>query len=279
MRTKKDVQISVAQFCKNYLSEKVSDRIKEEMKNDDFLNSVFPVDTEIYAKEFGKTVLSLQDGITAYVPSFSYNKHVTETQNNDSSKIIKIEAKLRCRKMNAEKKKNKLLKMRPDYDKIKSDLCSIAHTLIEIASKIETQLLEIFAGTEHIARIGCSVKAVKSFLNKTLKQENRVFKYQTPLKEIQDLIGARVVVYYKTVVDAVVYVIKKFFNFIEKNKIVPYDVMKFGYEGLHFICFIPNTIFSDHKSNPLIPDFFELQIKNSLPTCVESGRTWFRLQT
>lgn len=37
--------------------------------------------------------------------------------------------------------------------------------------------------------------------------------------------------------------------------------MKFGYEGLHFVCFIPNTIYSDHKCNPLIPDFFELQIK------------------
>jgi putative GTP pyrophosphokinase len=133
--------------------------------------------------------------------------------------------------------------------------------LKDIASKIETQLLEIFAGTEHIDRIGCRIKAEKSFLDKTLKQENGVFKYQTPLKEIQDLIGARVIVYYKTDVETVVQIIKRFFNTVEKNKVVPDDVMKFGYEGLHFVCFIPNTIYSDHKSNPLIPDFFELQIK------------------
>lgn len=151
--------------------------------------------------------------------------------------------------------------MRPDYQQIKSDFLSINTTLKDIASKIEKHLSEIFDGLEHIDRIGCRVKAEKSFLDKTLKKEKGILKYQTPLKEIQDLIGARVVVYYKTDVDAVVYVIKKFFNFIEKNKIVPDDVMKFGYEGLHFICFIPNTIFSDHKSNPLIPDFFELQIK------------------
>lgn len=151
--------------------------------------------------------------------------------------------------------------MRPDYQQIKSDFLSINTTLKDIASKIEKHLSEIFDGLEHIDRIGCRVKAEKSFLDKTLKTEKGILKYQTPLKEIQDLIGARVVVYYKTDVDAVVYVIKKFFNFIEKNKIVPDDVMKFGYEGLHFICFIPNTIFSDHKSNPLIPDFFELQIK------------------
>lgn len=104
LRTKKDVQISVAEFCKNYLSQKVTDRIREEMKNDDFFNSVFPVDTDIYAKEFGKTVLSLQDGITAFVPSFSYNKHVTETVNQDGSKNVKIEAKLKSKKMNVEKK-------------------------------------------------------------------------------------------------------------------------------------------------------------------------------
>lgn len=60
--------------------------------------------------------------------------------------------------------------MKSDYDKIKSDFCSIADTLKEIASKIETQLLEIFTGAEHIDRIGCRVKAEKSFLDKALKQ-------------------------------------------------------------------------------------------------------------
>lgn len=103
LRTKRDVQISVADFCKNYLSEKVTTRIKDEMKNDDFFNSLFPVDSDIYSKEFGKTVLSLQDGITAFVPSFSYGKHVTETTNEDGSKNVKIEAKLKAKKINVEK--------------------------------------------------------------------------------------------------------------------------------------------------------------------------------
>lgn len=104
LRTKKNVQISVADFCRSYLSEKVTTRIKDEMKNDDFFNSVFPIDNEIYTKEFGKTVLALQDGITAYVPSFSYDKHVTETTNQDGSKNVKIEAKLKSKKMNVQQK-------------------------------------------------------------------------------------------------------------------------------------------------------------------------------
>jgi putative GTP pyrophosphokinase len=151
--------------------------------------------------------------------------------------------------------------MRPDYQQIRNDFLSITPTLKEIALKIETNLLDIFDGAEHIDRIGCRVKSEKSFLDKTLKSEDGDWKYKTPLKEIQDMIGARVVVYYKTDIDSIVEKVKQFFNTVEKNKIVPDDVMKFGYEGLHFICFIPNTIFSDHKNNPLIPDFFELQIK------------------
>lgn len=106
LKTKKEVQISIADFCKNYLSEKVTTRLKDEMKNDDFFNSVFSIEKDIFKKEFGKTVLSLQDGITAYVPSFSYEKHVTETPNADGSKNVKIEAKLKSKKMNVQKKEN-----------------------------------------------------------------------------------------------------------------------------------------------------------------------------
>lgn len=151
--------------------------------------------------------------------------------------------------------------MREDYEQIKQDFQSINVTLKDVASKIENHLIEIFKGVEHIDRIGSRVKEEDSFLNKTLKMHKGVLKYKIPLKEIQDMIGARVIVYYKTDVDKVVEVIKKFFNTVERNSIVPDDVSKFGYEGLHFICFIPSTIYSDHKNNPLIPDFFELQIK------------------
>ncbi len=104
LRSKKDVQISVSEFCKIYLSDEVTKRIKDELKNDDFFNSIFPVDTEIYTKEFGKTVLNLADGITAYVPSFAYGKHVTEELNNDGSKDVTIKAKLKGKKMNVQTK-------------------------------------------------------------------------------------------------------------------------------------------------------------------------------
>lgn len=133
--------------------------------------------------------------------------------------------------------------------------------LQNISGKLEKHLTELFSETPHIDRIGSRIKGEESYLDKATKKIDGNEKYIVPLKEIQDLIGARIVIYYKTDVDAVAELIKKHFDFVEENRFVPDDVSKFGYEGVHYICMIPNTIYSDHKSNPLVPDFFELQIK------------------
>jgi len=106
LKTKRNIQMSVGDFCRLYLSDKLSKKVREET-SEDFYNSVFTIDPETYSKEFGKTVLSLQDGITAFVPTFNYDKHVTEKQNNDGSKNIVIEGKLKGKKINVQKKEKK----------------------------------------------------------------------------------------------------------------------------------------------------------------------------
>lgn len=108
LRTKKNVQMSLSEFCSSYLSPALGERIKVETNNDDFFNSVFPIDNDVYKKEFGRTVLSLIDGITAYIPTFNYEKHVTETLETDGSKSITITGKLSSKKIHvqqAEKEK------------------------------------------------------------------------------------------------------------------------------------------------------------------------------
>lgn len=102
LKSKGGIQMSIADFCKNYLTPSITDKIKDETSNDDFFNSVFTVDAEVYGKELGKTVLSLQNGITAYVPTFSYGKHVKEFSNNDGSKNIVIEGRLSGKKINVQ---------------------------------------------------------------------------------------------------------------------------------------------------------------------------------
>jgi len=151
--------------------------------------------------------------------------------------------------------------MRADFEEIKANFLSVEPTLKEIAIKIEHHLTDILKDLQHIDRVGCRVKSEKSFMDKTLKEENGKLKYSVPLKEIQDMVGARIIVYYNTDIDTVVDVLLRFFQKVEKRSIVPDDVRQFGYEGLHYICFIPSPIYSHHRSNPLVPDFFELQIK------------------
>jgi putative GTP pyrophosphokinase len=151
--------------------------------------------------------------------------------------------------------------MRKDYHELRSEYIALYPDLKRIAGKLEEQLIEILESTPNIDRVICRVKGVESFMSKSDKQtKDGALKYAVPLKEIQDMIGARVVVYYKTDVQPVKDVITAYFNSVENVTIVPDDVTKFGYEGFHMICFIPNTVFSS-RENPLVGDFFELQIK------------------
>jgi len=144
---------------------------------------------------------------------------------------------------------------------LRKEFKEVQPLLQKISDKLERFLSELFSEVHHIDRIGSRIKAEESYLNKAMKKVEEKEKYEIPLKEIQDLIGARIVIYYKTDVDAVADLIKKHFDFVEENRFVPDDVSKFGYEGVHYICMIPNTIYSDHKANLLVPEFFELQIK------------------
>lgn len=104
LRSKVNMKISIADFCEKYLSQETAEKLKAEVRNDDFFNSVFDIDNEIYRKEFGKTVLSIQDGITAYVPTFQYKNHVTEVTNDDGSKNVRIEGRLTSKKINVQPK-------------------------------------------------------------------------------------------------------------------------------------------------------------------------------
>lgn len=150
--------------------------------------------------------------------------------------------------------------MRDDYKQIEKDFSAIHDELVSIANKIEESLIDTFGELKHVDKISCRAKSLDSFLKKALKtNKDGSLKYKVPIKEVQDLIGARIVVYYKSDFKEIKEVVTKYFNRVEAKTIVPDDVYKFGYEGEHFICFIPNAIY--HNSNPIIPDFFELQIK------------------
>ena len=114
-----------------------------------------------------------------------------------------------------------------------------------------------------IAGIEARVKQYDSLVGKLNLKGH---KYKS-IEDITDLFGARIITFYIDQVDFIASLIEKKFdidyeNSIDKRKL--YEVDRFGYMSLHYICKIPKELFSDKKF-PRLNDFkFEIQMRTSL---------------
>jgi len=133
--------------------------------------------------------------------------------------------------------------------------------LLPLAGRIETHLKTLFDGFSRVDRISARAKSVDRFIGKAMKQENGKPKYDDPLNQIQDQVGARIVTFYASDVERVRAKIEKYFKYIESKKIVPESESEFGYEGRHFILFVPTDLLDEFLSSDESVEFFELQIK------------------
>ena len=131
--------------------------------------------------------------------------------------------------------------------------------LKKVAEEIQVLLEDLFRGVPRIDRISTRVKTVHRLAEKA----NRVDpvsgepKYKYPLDEIQDQVGARIVVFYRSDVEPVAERILAEIRQVEDRKIEQPDPERFAYEARHFVCFIPHDIYVNYE--PPI-DFFELQV-------------------
>jgi ppGpp synthetase/RelA/SpoT-type nucleotidyltranferase len=133
--------------------------------------------------------------------------------------------------------------------------------LAPLAGRLEAHLNSVFDGYERIDRISVRAKRVDRFIAKAQKEIGGQLKYDDPLNQIQDQLGARIVTFYKSDVERLAEEVRKYFSYIESAIIVPDSESEFGYEGRHFILFIPRDVFDDHIKEDESIAFFELQIK------------------
>ena len=134
--------------------------------------------------------------------------------------------------------------------------------LAPLATKLSDQLGTDVKGLERIDRVSARAKGVDRFMGKATKLEkDGSRKYADPLNQIQDQIGARIVVFYLDDVDAVSRAIEAYHRPIESKLLVPDSLNGFGYFGKHYILALPEDLFADDADRGSCPQFFELQIK------------------
>ncbi|MBY2915353.1 GTP pyrophosphokinase family protein [Rhizobium leguminosarum] len=135
-------------------------------------------------------------------------------------------------------------------------------TLFPIATKLEALLQDILSGQARIDRISTRPKSVDRFVGKAnavTKDGKR--KYDDPLHQIQDQIGARIITFYKDDVHRISGEVQRYFHAIESKDMLPENEWEFGYFGNHHVLMLLPDLVDPHFDNNLVPYCFELQIK------------------
>lgn len=133
--------------------------------------------------------------------------------------------------------------------------------LLPLAARLEEHIKGVFKDKTRIDRIVVRGKSPKSFLVKANKLEYGKVRYTDPLNQIQDQIGARIITFYISDIEPIAQQVLDYFAPIEVQDIVPELPNEFGYEGKHFIFFVPKDILTPDIPKGQCPTFFELQIK------------------
>lgn len=131
-----------------------------------------------------------------------------------------------------------------------------------VATKLQELIHGYLSGIRHVDRVSARAKDPGRFATKARKiAEDGTPKYSFPLTQIQDQIGARVVVFYLSDVETVSGELERYLTHIEKQQLVPDSQWEFGYFGSHWIFALPDDIVPPEVDRSKVPRFFELQVK------------------
>ncbi len=134
--------------------------------------------------------------------------------------------------------------------------------LVPLAASLAELLTEHLGGQGRIDRVSARAKSVDRFVAKAGNVNSRgVIKYEYPLAQIQDQVGARVTVFYKSDVVRVRENLTRYLRSVESKDLVPASEWEFGYFGWHSVCLFPPELIMPEWPADHVPNFFELQVK------------------
>lgn len=131
-----------------------------------------------------------------------------------------------------------------------------------VAVNLELLIADHLKGLMRIDRVSARAKSPDRFLEKAAKLDaDNSPRYGKPLEDVQDQVGARIVVFYEDDVQPVADEVRKYFPSIETEMKVPEDNWTFGYFGLHFLLALPGDVIPAGIPIEDAPPFFELQVR------------------
>lgn len=134
--------------------------------------------------------------------------------------------------------------------------------LVEIARRLERHISSHLDGCSNVDRVTARAKDPERFEEKSRrKNSDGSNKYENPLTEVQDQLGARIVLFYLGGVGPMTDVILRYFQPIEQKVLVPESEWEFGYFGKHLVLPVPRDVVPQEVDLEEVPRFFELQIK------------------
>lgn len=134
--------------------------------------------------------------------------------------------------------------------------------LVPMAKSLEALIADHLAGISRIDRICARAKDPKRFVTKAEKKnDDGSTKYDSPLTQIQDQIGARVIVYFLSDVQPICDTILKYMTHIEQLVKEPDSDSAFGYFGRHLVLSVPDDVIPKDFERHQVPSFFELQVR------------------
>lgn len=140
--------------------------------------------------------------------------------------------------------------MKPVFEK----MCSIVRMTLDDA---------ISSGGLYVTAVESRVKEEKSLVGKL---EMKGSKYAS-LADITDILGLRVITFFSDEVDKISAMVDRLFdvdwdNSVDKRKM--HELDSFGYNSLHYICRIPESLYHDPEHPEINSYRFEIQMRTAL---------------
>lgn len=153
-------------------------------------------------------------------------------------------------------------------DEIRKKYTERYETLKSAAQELKDDITKYLSDKQkfHIDRIDTRAKDIDRFVAKATKviedkqTKEPKLKYENPLSQIQDQVGARILVLYLDDVEELSKTIKDYYCIYEDVTKEPDNDHEFKYFGRHFILSFPTEIREKYGKDK-IPVAFELQIK------------------